>query len=151
MPSRAAGKDSSNTARKSARASKAKAVLERKPVPGWLTSDDDEIALRQWRGRTDILDVAPLEPERGFFGAFRARSASGGVYEVEIRSLTKFVNSCGCIDHWVNGLGACKHTEGVQAALMRGKARGFRAAAKTGSPRVELFLDRRPAATPTIV
>ena len=150
MPSRAAARDSSRQARKPVRARKAKAVLERKPVLGWLTSDDDEIALRQWRGRTEILDVAPLEPDQGFFGTFRARSASGGVYEVEIRSLAEHANSCGCIDHRVNGLGACKHTEGVLAALMRGKARAFRAAAKSGSPRIEIFLDRRVAATPAI-
>jgi len=135
---------------KPAHGRKAKSVLERTPVQGWRTSDEDEIALRRWRGRTEILDVAANDREQGFFGLFRARSASGGAYEVEIRSLDRPTNSCGCIDHRVNGLGTCKHVEGVLAALRRGKVRAFRAAAAVGSPKIELFLDRRGAATPTI-
>ena len=31
--------------------SKASAVLERPPQLGWRTTDEDEIALRRWRGR----------------------------------------------------------------------------------------------------
>ena len=133
-------KASPNNLRKPVRASKAKSVLERAPVLGWRTSDEDEIALRRWRGRAEILDVAAIEPDQGFFGVFRARSASGGSYDVEIRNLNGFTNSCGCIDYRVNGLGSCKHIEGVLAALKRGKARALRAAAKAGSPRIELFL-----------
>ena len=133
------------------RASKAKSVLARAPVTGWRTSDADEIALRHWRGSTDLLDVAPLEPDHGFFGTFRARSVSGGTYEVEIRSLDQTANSCGCIDHRVNGLGTCKHIEGVLVAIRRGKVRAFSAAAKIGSPRVELFLDARRGSTPSIL
>ena len=129
---------------------KAKAVLERTPVVGWKTCDEDEIALRRWRGRTEILDVVSLNPDQAFFGAFRARSASGGAYEVEIRSLDRPINSCGCIDHRVNGLGTCKHIEGVLAALQRGKTRAFRAAAKSGSPKIEVFFDRGAGAA-TIV
>ena len=119
--------------KKPARGRKAKSVLERTPVQGWKTSDEDEIALRRWRGSTEILDVAASERGQGFFGLFRARSASGGAYEVEIRSLDRPINSCGCIDHRVNGLGTCKHVEGVLAALQRGKARAFRVAAAGGS------------------
>jgi hypothetical protein len=132
------------------RTRKAKAVLERAPVVGWKTSDEDEIALRRWRGRTEILDVVPLDRDQGFFGVFRARSASGGAYEVEIRSLDRPINSCGCIDHRVNGLGTCKHVEGVLAALQHGKSRAFKAAAKTGSPKIEAFFDRGAGAA-TIV
>ncbi len=129
---------------------KAKAVLERTPVQGWRTSDEDEIVLRRWRGCTEILDVAPQDREREFFGLFRARSASGSAYEVEIRSLDRPINSCGCIDHRVNSLGTCKHIEGVLAALQRGRKRAFRAAATTGSQKIEVFLDRSAGATPTI-
>jgi superfamily II DNA or RNA helicase len=124
--------------------------LERTPVQGWKTSDEDEIALRRWRGRTEILDVAPQDQDQGFFGFFLARSASGSAYEVEIRSLDKPINSCGCIDHRVNGLGTCKHIEGVLAALQRGRARAFRAAATAASPKIEVFLDRAAGAAPTI-
>src|SRR6202041_1614477 len=103
------------------------------------------------RGRTEGIEVVALEPERGVFGTFRARSPSGGQYDVEIRSFDERVNSCGCIDHRVNALGTCKHIEGVLAAIAEGKARAFEAAAKAGSPRVEVFLDRRGAAAPKII
>src|ERR1700726_312819 len=83
-------------------ARKARAVLDRPVVQGWRTTDEDEIALRRWRGRTEIVAIEPLEQEQPFFGTFRAQSGSGGFYEVEIRSLDRFVNSCGCIDHRVN-------------------------------------------------
>jgi hypothetical protein len=96
--SSAASKPSRNKPSKRARESKAAAVLQRASVSGWRTSDEDEIGLRRWRGRTEVLDVVALEPDRSFFGDFRTRSANGGGYEVEIRSLDGFTNSCGCID-----------------------------------------------------
>jgi superfamily II DNA or RNA helicase len=132
-------------------AKKARAVLERPAPPqGWLTTDEDEIALRRWRGSTEIVAIEALESEHPIFGTFRAQSGSGGFYEVEIRSLDAFANSCGCIDHRVNGLGTCKHIEGVLAALRRRSVKAFREDTVRGSPRVEVFLDRRGAATPTL-
>ena len=125
----AASKPSSNKSNRRVRKGKAAAVLERKPVSGWATSDEDEIGLRRWRGSTEIHEVVGLEPDHGFFGDFRVRSTSGGGYEVEIRSLDGLTNSCGCVDHRVNALGTCKHIEGTLAALKRGKARAFHAAA----------------------
>src|SRR5437879_2169226 len=102
------------------RKGRAKAVLDRPPAAeGWRTSDADEIALRRWRGSTEIVAIEALEAEHPIFGTFRTRSGTGGAYEVEIRSLDAFNNSCGCIDHRVNGLGTCKHIEGVLAALRR--------------------------------
>jgi hypothetical protein len=146
----AASKPSSNKSNRRVRKGKAAAVLERKPVSGWATSDEDEIGLRRWRGSTEIHEVVGLEPDHGFFGDFRVRSTSGGGYEVEIRSLDGLTNSCGCVDHRVNALGTCKHIEGTLAALKRGKARAFRAAAAVGSPRLEIFLERRGEAKPTL-
>jgi hypothetical protein len=138
--------------RKSAGKRKAEAVLDRPPLPpGWLTSDDDEISLRRWRGRTEILTVKALEPDHPYFGTFRAQSASGGCYEVEIRSLTESANSCGCIDYRASGLGTCKHIEGTLAAMARGRAKSVRAAKALGSPRVEVFLDRRSSVVPAIL
>jgi superfamily II DNA or RNA helicase len=119
-------------------------VLDRPPAPqGWRTSDEEEIALRSWRGRTEIAAIEALESEQPIFGTFRTRSGTGGSYEVEIRSLDRHTNSCGCIDHRVNGLGTCKHIEGVLAALRRRNAKAFRAASAAGSSRIEVFLDRR--------
>src|SRR5712691_57592 len=133
-------------------AEKARAVLDRPPpLQGWRTTDDDEIALRRWRGRTEIVAIEALEPKQPFFGTFRVQSGSGGFYEVEIRDLDGPSNSCGCIDHRANGLGTCKHIEGVLAALRQRSAKAFREAAARGSPRVEVFLDRRGAATPALM
>ncbi len=133
-----------------ARKTRAKTVIERPGSTGWRTNDSDEIALRRWRGTTEIIAVTALEPEQPFHGTFRAKSTSGADYEVEIRDLNGLTNSCGCIDHRVNGLGACKHIEGVLAALRRRGVRTLRAAARTGPGRAEVFLDRRGAPTPTI-
>ena len=67
-------------------ARKARAVLDRPPpLQGWRTTDEDEIALRRWRGRTEIVAIEALEPKHPFFGTFRVQSGSGGFYEVEIR------------------------------------------------------------------
>src|SRR6266508_1020974 len=143
LPTRAASKPRA--------AKKARTVLDRPPpLQGWRTTDEDEIARRRWRGSTEIVAIEALESEHPFFGTFRAQSGSGGFYEVEIRSLDGFANSCGCIDHRVNGLGTCKHIEGVLAALQRRDAKAFRAAVAQASPRIEVFLDRRGAPTPTV-
>ncbi len=84
------------------------------------------------------------------FGTFRVRSDAGSAYEVEIRSLDQFANSCGCVDHRVNRLGTCKHIEGTLDALRRRGAKAFRDAAAAGSSRVEIFLDRREAPRPAL-
>src|SRR5229473_362561 len=118
----------SEHAKKSRAARKARAVLDKPPQQGWRTTDEDEIAQRRWRGRTEIVAIEPLEQEQPLFGTFRAQSGSGGFYEVEIRGLDGFVNSCGCIDHRVNGLGTCKHIEGVLAALEGRRATTLRTA-----------------------
>jgi SNF2-related domain/Helicase conserved C-terminal domain len=133
------------------RKGRARAVLDRPPAAeGWRTSDAEEIALRRWRGSTEIVAIEALEGEHPIFGTFRSRSETGGSYEVEIRSLEAFSNSCGCIDHRVNGLGTCKHIEGVLAALRRRAVKAFRAAAAAGSARVEVFLDRRDEPHPAL-
>jgi hypothetical protein len=137
----------SRSSKPPAKRARARAVLDRPPGPqGWRTTDDDEIALRRWRGTTDIVAIEAVEAEHPIFGTFRTRSETGGSYEVEIRSLDSFANSCGCIDHRVNGLGTCKHVEGVLAALRRGHAKILREAGGRGSPRVEIFVDRRDTA-----
>ena len=130
--------------------SKASAVLERPPLLGWRTTDEDEIALRRWRGRTEIFAVEPIEPAQPVFGTFRVRSGSGAAYEVEIRSLTSFTNSCDCLDYRANGLGTCKHIEGVLVALRQRGSLAFRVAAARGSARIEVFLDRRGSAAPSL-
>lgn len=130
---------------------RARAVLERPPqTQGWNTTDEQEIELRRWRGCTEISAIEALEPGQPVFGTFRVRSESGSAYDVEIRSLDQHANSCGCIDHRVNGLGTCKHIEGVLAALHRQDVKVCAEATAQGNPRVEIFLDRR-AAQPAMI
>lgn len=130
---------------------RARTVLERPAAPlGWDTSDEHEIELRRWRGRTEITTVEAMEMEHPIFGTFRTWSGSGTVYEVEIRVLDALENACGCIDHQVNGLGTCKHIEGVLAGLRRRGVRAFRQATAEGSRRVEVFLCRTGAPTPVV-
>jgi hypothetical protein len=133
------------------RKTKARKVLEKPQVIGWLTSDADETQIRQWRGRTEIAAVEALEPRFGPYGTFRVHSGTGGLYDVEIRDLESRTNSCGCIDHRVNGLGTCKHIEGVLFALKKKMgARAFVAAAAKSSPRAEVFLRRDGEPAPAL-
>ena len=110
---------------------------------GWMTSDADEIERRRHRGAQVHATIRPLEPDRSFFGSFLLTSDSGDTYHIEIRSLSDYCNSCDCPDHRVNGLGTCKHVEAVLKYIQKRKKRLFRAAAMTGSPRLEIYLDRR--------
>ncbi len=122
---------------------RARRVIARPPsFLGWNTTDQEEVERRRWRGRAEVIEVEAREPDREFFGTFRVRSASGSRYDVEIRSLASLDNSCGCIDHRVNGLGTCKHIEGALFTLRRGRARLFDRAARLGSPRAEVYLRR---------
>ena len=126
-------------------------AAERPPqLQGWATSDEDEIALRRWRGRTEIEAIEALEPKQSLFGTFRIRSDSGGVYEVEIREFDGRTNSCGCIDHRVNGLGTCKHIEGALEVLRQQHAAASGTSAAGRSTRVEIYLDRRQTPRPAI-
>ena len=118
--------------------SKARRVIERPPSSqGWRTTDQEELERRCWRGRSEVTAVEPIEGDGSHFGTFRVHSASGSAYEVEIRSLTGLDNSCGCLDHQVNGLGTCKHIEGALALLRKKGARAFAAA---GSLRASAFI-----------
>ncbi len=113
---------------------------EREPrFLGWKTTDTDEITRRKWRGQTEVFDIENTEPAYGRYGTFKVRSSSASVYAVEIRSLSETENSCPCPDFEINGLGTCKHIEGVLHHLRKGGKRAFNAAAKAGSPRVEIF------------
>jgi hypothetical protein len=125
-------------------------VLDRPALQGWRTTDEDEIALRRWRGRTEIFSIEALESKQAFFGTFRVQSGSGGFYDVEIRDLESLSNSCGCIDHRANGLGTCKHIEGVLTALQQRSPSAFREARAQGSARIEVFLNRCGIAKPAL-
>src|SRR5882724_9389376 len=131
---------------------RARAVLDRPPPRvGWRSTDDEEIEQRRWRGCTEITGIEALEAKQPYFGTFRVQSGSGSFYEIEIRDLEGFGNSCGCIDHRANGLGTCKHIEGVRVALQQSGIKKFREAAARGSERFEVFLDRRGTPKPALM
>ncbi len=111
------------------------------PLHGWSSTDEDEIKRRQWRGRTEIDEVHPVDEHGHPFGDYRVTSSSGSSYVVEIRSLRERINSCECRDFRVNQLGSCKHVEGVVHRLTAGRERQARRG--TASGRIEIFLDER--------
>ena len=113
---------------------------------GWISTDEGEIRRREWRGRTEIFDVQPLDGSPRPFGDYRVTSSSGSSYTVEIRSLGSHINSCGCRDHRTNRLGTCKHIEGVLHHLRGNRAAPARRRKPKGpesSGRIEIFLDER--------
>lgn len=107
---------------------------------GWLTTDNDEIALRQKRGAEEAMNIAASAVRDGFHGDYEVTSkVSGQRYGVEIRSLDKLENSCTCTDFRHNGLGTCKHIEATLRHLKR-RQRAFKSACSSGSPMVEIFV-----------
>lgn len=115
---------------------------------GWNTTDADEIERRRLRGQTEKLKIRMLEPEHGYFGSFLISSKEQNTqYCVEIRSLSTHINSCECQDYRTNRLGTCKHIEHVLFRLQKKGRRKYTQAAIEGSPRIEVFMDRRTTNT----
>ena len=56
---------------------------------GWISTDEDEIKRRHWRGRTEIDHVLPVDADHHPFGDYRVTSSSGRSYVVEMRSLNE--------------------------------------------------------------
>ena len=113
---------------------------------GWISTDEGEIGRREWRGRTEIVDVHALDGSPRPFGDYRVTSSNGSSYTVEIRSLGTHINSCGCRDHRTNRLGTCKHIEGVLHRLRGNRAappRRRKPKGQESSGRIEIFLDER--------
>lgn len=126
-----------------------RAVNERPPAfRGWLSTDEDEVRRREWRGRSEIDEVSALDPEHRPFGDHSVASSSGGRYVVEIRSLRQRINSCECHDYRTNHLGTCKHIEGVLRRPDGVRAGG--AVSGRSSGRIEVFFDERNGRTPRL-
>ncbi len=110
-------------------------ATERAPrFTGWLSTDEEEVKRRWWRGRIDIVTVEPRGD--GIFTDYDVTSSSGSTYRVELRSLGERINTCNCADFRTNRLGTCKHIEGVLHHV--GQAQGH-------NPRIEVFVDEREA------
>ncbi len=107
---------------------------------GWISSDEDEIKRRQWRGRTEIDQVHVVDNTGKPFCDYRVVSSSGSSYTVELRSLTERINTCSCNDYMINQLGTCKHIEGVLHFLK--EKQGSRRSLPS-SDRIEIYVDER--------
>ena len=150
MAPRATAPPPTSTAR-----SRARRVLDRKPRPqGWRTTDEEEIERRRARAASEPIEIEAVEPDEPAFGTYRVGSEGGGLYLVEIRTLSERDNSCDCPDFQINGLGTCKHVEAVlarsrrRAAPRRGREHGRSLPPAPAAPggrsgRVEVFLRRR--------
>ncbi len=83
------------------------------------SANSQAIADRKRRASTEV--VVEFVSGQRHFGTWRARSVNTGVggrrYRVEIRSLSKPLNSCTCPDFQLNQLGTCKHIEAVKLRL----------------------------------
>jgi len=120
-----------------------KKTKEPKVSSRWLTTDDEERALRRERAQEEPMRVRPLSQGRTVlfqdYEVERTDVPGALPYVVELRSLGEPVNSCTCPDFRKNFLGTCKHIERVLARLRRPK-RGEPVA----SLRTELFMTRVP-------
>ncbi|MFP4204387.1 MAG: DEAD/DEAH box helicase [Opitutales bacterium] len=112
------------------------------PVSDWRTTDQQELLRRQLRAREEKHRIVNLDPEHPIFSAFDVRSPSGMAYEVEIRDVCTRQFYCTCTDFRINGLGSCKHVEGVLLRLRTRCRAAFKAAQKLPSPRVDIVPDR---------
>ena len=111
----------------------------------WLTTDDEERALRRERAQEEAMRVRPLSSARAEqfqnYEVSRTDVPDALPYTVELRSREESVNSCTCPDFRKNFLGTCKHIERVLMSVRRPK-RGEPLVAS----RAELFMTRNPYA-----
>ncbi len=118
-----------------------RATKDRPQAPafkGWISTDADEIRRREWRGRTEIDAVEALCGPGRPFCDYRVTSSNGNDYVVELRAFGERINSCECRDFATNGLGTCKHIEGVVRRVVR---RVRQDAAGAANPRIEVYVD----------
>ncbi len=111
-------------------------------VLGWLTSDEDEIIIRQQRAENEKIKINPLDIDE-YFSHFTILTESNKSYLVEIRSLSEKFNSCSCLDYQTNQLGTCKHIEKVLLWLEKKGKRKYKYFGLQGSPRIEIYADLR--------
>jgi hypothetical protein len=110
------------------------------PSPhNWRTTDTDEINRRRLRAQTETFQINNANPRHPIFSNFRVKSASGLTYQVEIRDVAARQFACQCVDFRINGLGTCKHVEGVLLHLQVRFKRLFAAAVARGSNRVDVL------------
>ena len=144
---------SSNKQNKKTKTIKKKSSIKKPKIDlnTWNTTDADEIERRKIRAEAEDFKLENLEPNQVYFSTFCVQTNQNKQYQVEIRSLTKNINSCNCVDHRGNGLGTCKHIEYVLKKLKKKGVRAFAKAAVIGSERIEIYLNTQNEHTISIV
>src|SRR5713226_3765880 len=122
-------------------ARKASLEIEVPSLHNWRTTDQDEVNRRRFRAQTEDFQISNTDPRHPIFSNFRVQSGSGLAYSVEIRDVRQRQFACECVDFRINGLGTCKHVEAVLLHLAARFKRLFQAAAKNGTPRLDLVPD----------
>jgi len=110
-------------------------------IHNWRTTDEEEIAKRRYRARTESLRVRNLDPRFPIFSNFAVKSGSGLTYTVEIRSVSQRRFSCDCVDFRINALGTCKHVEATLLYLQARHRPLFRHAERNGAGRMDVVPD----------
>src|SRR5437773_7337955 len=122
-------------------ARKASQQIEVPSPHNWRTTDQDEINRRRARAQTEDFRITNTDARHPIFSNFRVQSGSGLTYSVEVRDLGQRQFACDCVDFRINGLSTCKHVEAVLLHLQGRFRRLFRAAAKNGTPRLDIVPD----------
>ncbi len=110
-------------------------------IHNWKTTDEDEIAKRRFRAKSESLRVRNIDSRFPIFSNFTVKSASGLTYSVEIRSVAQRRFSCNCVDFRINALGTCKHIEATLLYLEARYNRVFRLAQKNDKGRLDVIPD----------
>jgi hypothetical protein len=111
------------------------------PPTDWRTTDAHEIARRRLRGREERFRIENLDQRHPIYSNFAVHSGSGMTYRVEIREVATRQFSCTCTDFRINGLGTCKHVEGVLLQLARRGRSAYKAAQRLTTSRADLVPD----------
>ncbi len=121
--------------------STAQEEIELPPAHDWRTTDADEVNRRRARARDEAFEIRNLEARFPVFSNFAVQSPSGMRYAVEVRDVQTRQFACECMDFRKSGLGVCKHVEAVLLHLEGRYRRLLAAAAKDGSPRIDVLPD----------
>jgi len=130
------------TAKKLRRSAAKKVISKKGRDPFTFPTDEQERDIRAKRAESKKAKVRKTHvAEDGFHGDYEvAGSRDGQWHQVQIRDLDGHHNTCSCQDFQTNRLGTCKHLERVKQTLIRRRKRAYAAAAKQGSPWVEIFV-----------
>lgn len=112
------------------------------PAHDWRTTDAQEIERRRQRARDERMRIVNLHPKHPVCSNFAVHAASGRTYHVEIRDPREGEYACECVDFRANGLGTCKHVEGVLLWLGRRERAALKQARQDGGSRDDVVPDR---------